>query len=956
MDDLSPTPLLDLDLAPLPDDDPAIWSSRLRTGLATLAAEREDARAGLAVLETLLPDGPASGSLIERDLWARFLLRAGRIPEARACAEARQQAKDSHLPRMIMLEAHLAACDLEAAAEAARGIADIADPRSAAPAIARGRVALGREQPHEAATAFHEALAMRPDSIPALEGLANALARAGDTAAAAVALRDAVRICGADARPALLRRLAELVPDEQESLAAERTAALDALANRLRAELEAVRAAPRRSSRSHVAAAAPHSTSGRKVATHAGAELLAYAPVDADEVPPDELARTLFEHFGHAAFRPGQAAVLRSVLTDGKDTLAIMPTGAGKSLCFQLPALVLSSIVLVVSPLVALMADQIAGLAEVPALSDRATLINSTLAADQLEQRLLGVAAGAYSLVYVAPERLRHATMLRALKAAGVSLLVIDEAHCLSLWGHAFRPDYLAIGRVAETLGQPRLLAVTATATPAMQAEIAHTLNRRLAVVNTGVLRENLFLEVRVVANDRDKRTCLIDFVRGARGAGIVYANSRDRCEQLAETLRRRGERAAYYHAGLPSAEREAIQSDFMSGRVRVLVATVAFGMGVNKRDIRFIVHYQPARSLEAYTQEVGRAGRDGQPAHCLLLATPADKGTLTRRAHEDQVDVAALRDLYRRVRRALHEAGRAPIDWASLAGAGADRSNAEVDVRVGLSVLERAGLIARGLDAPRDVTVLLARPPIEPEIVAVARALQLSTGRARTVDMTVLAGALELPPDEVERVLGEWQDRGALQFATGRRGLVLRIVEPPPPDGAERIGTILATISAGASDRAQALVRYIEATHCRNAVIARHFGVAAEATCGRCDNCAPDSRRVATPDPVRVTTRPRVTGLSPREAILRLVAELPFAAGRRGLSRILAGAASSPIEPERCRLFGALAGRTQAHITEEIETLVEHGLLTTIAVRNVPCLALTEAGRAEVTSFRGMP
>jgi ATP-dependent DNA helicase RecQ len=857
---------------------------------------------------------------------------------------------------MIMLEAHLAAGRLHAAEAEAEGIAGLSGPQSVAPANARGAIALAQGGADAAQEAFREALALRPDNVPALIGLAEALTLAGDMPAADGVLRDALQICTAEARPGLLRRLAALQPEDAQHVAAQLTEALQALADRLRVELQEARAAPRRSTVRRTAAAAAAEHAAPPDSPPAGAALLAHTRGGADELPPEHLAQALFQHFGHTSFRSGQAAVLRTVLSEGKDTLALMPTGAGKSLCFQLPSVLLPGTVVVISPLIALMADQIAGLADVQALAGRATVINSTLSAEELESRLQEVAAGVYSLVYAAPERLRQAPMQRALQRAGVSLLVIDEAHCLCLWGHAFRPDYLAIGELAEALGSPRILAVTATATPTMQAEIAQTLDRRLTVVNTGVLRDNLFLEVRALASESEKRNALLDFVRAVRGPGIVYAGSRERCEKLSVMLRKFGQQAAYYHAGLPAAEREAVQQDFMAGRVRVLVATIAFGMGVNKRDIRFIVHFQPSRSLEAYTQEVGRAGRDGQPAHCLLLAIPADKGTLTRRAHEDRLDVPALRDLYARVRHAMREMQGAPIDLAALCAPEDDRRQAEVAVRVGLSVLERAGFIHRGLDTPREMSLLLKSEPQDARLRVLAAAFGLQPWRQQTLRTIDIATTLQVAPDLVEGLLADLRDQGVLDLAVARRGLVLRLVDPPPAEGAERLAAILSAIDQAAESRARALVRYIESAKCRNAVIARHFGLPTDTTCDRCDNCQPGGRRtreqeIRKPSPARLPTMP------PRLAILQLVDELPFAAGRRGLSRILAGASSSPIGPDRCRLHGALAGMSQAAIAAQVDALLEAGLLQALDIDvdsdRGQRLRLTERGRHELEAAR---
>ncbi len=942
----SSSPLALFGLALLPDDDPATWNSRLRTGLVLLAAEYGGPDAGLAVLEQLFPDGQGTAGLTERDLWARLLVRAGRIPEALACAELRRQTRDSYLPRMIMLQAHVAAGDIEAAAEDAHGIESITEQQSVAPALARGHLAIARGSPTEAEHAFREALAQRPDHPEALSGLAGALARTGDAAGAAALLRDAVEIGGAEARPALLRGLADLCPEEREWAESAIHAAIGKLAERVRAQLAEARSARR--TVSGRAEADKSRADAVRVAAVPGADMLARLAVDANEIPPEYLTGVLYEHFGHGSFRTGQAAVLRSVLSDGKDTLAIMPTGAGKSLCFQLPALVLPGVVLVVSPIVALMADQVAGLADIPALAERACVINSTLPAAELETRYRRLAAGDYSLVYVAPERLRQARLVHALKRAGISLLVIDEAHCLSLWGHAFRPDYLAIGQVAELLGKPRILAVTATATADMQAEIAHTLGRPLAVVNTGVLRDNLFLEVCKVANDREKRSRVLEFVRRAPGPGIIYAGSRDRCEHLAATLRRLGESAIHYHAGMTAAERESAQHAFMAGQVRVLVATIAFGLGVNKRDIRFIVHYQPSDSLEAYTQEAGRAGRDGRPAHCVLFATPSDKGTLTRRAREDHVQIDGLRELYRRVRRAVTESAGGPVEGRSLLYAGEESDRTETTTRVGLSVLERAGFVTRGLDVPREVTIMLSRDPRDRQANDLAAALHLQVGRQRSLRVDEAARDLGTSADLVEQLLLQCQDQGVLRYTTSRSSMQIVLTDPVPADAAGRLDEILATMDRAADARARALARYIDTAGCRNRVIARHFGVPAPAACGRCDVCEPKGRRAERRVPAQPAA-PRVTGLSPRDAILHLVDELPFAAGRTGLSRILAGAGSSPIEPERCRLFGALTGQTQASITREIDALLREGLLAASYRDQRPCVVLTEQGRGHV-------
>ena len=952
--------LPDHDLAILPDDDVPGWTAALRSGLATYTAELGGPQAGLARLWELFPDGPASAGLTERDLWARLLLRAGDHAGAMEVARARQAERDSYFPRLILLDAYLASGDPEAARREAEAVAEVARPESVALPNARGTVALAERDWAAAEGHFRDALAVRPDNVPALRGLAAALAGGGDAEGAIGILQDALQVSRAEASPGILGELRALYARQGDAAKVAQTEAsrkevLERLGTELAEELSRVREAPR-SSRAR--RRAPETRlDGEAAPRGAGPEatasgLLARAHFDLDEVPPEALSRALFEHFGHTQFRPGQAAVLRSVLSEGRDTLALMPTGAGKSLCFQLPALVLPGVVLVISPLRALMADQLAGIAEVPGLAERATLINSTLSGAELDERLENLAAGQYSLVYVAPERLRQPPLQRALRRVGVSLLVIDEAHCLCLWGHAFRPDYLAVGQLCEQLAVPRVLAVTATATPAMQEEIAQTLGRPLTVVNTGVLRENLFLEVRQVAGEIDKRDGLAQFVRGTKGSGIVYAGSRDKCEQLAGLLRSRGVSAAYYHAGMNSADREATQQQFMSGRIRVLVATIAFGMGVNKRDVRFIVHYNPSRSLEAYTQEAGRAGRDGQPAHCLLFSTSSDKSTLTRRAHEDHLDLEALRELYARVRRAARQAGGGPIEPQALTVESADARDADTGLRVGLSALERAGFLERGRDCPREVSLLLHELPADVRERAYVEALDLTPGRAQSRSVADVARALGIAADDVEDALADRQERGILSFRPGKRGLMLRVVEPAPADGAARLEALLTSYADAAEARARALARYIEARRCRNATIARHFGEAAPPDCGRCDNCRPEGRLSAEPV-ARPKRAPGATTMPPREAILRLLDELPFRVGRPGIAKILRGANSAAIGPDRCRLFGALGGMSIDAIVAEVDALLGSGALHAVSEGKYTTVSLSADGHAELEGYR---
>ena len=340
-----------------------------------------------------------------------------------------------------------------------------------------------------------------------------------------------------------------------------------------------------------------------------------------DAMGAQELASALTTHFGYHRFRPGQEAVVRSVLS-GRPTIAILPTGGGKSLCFQLPALLLEGTTIVASPLVALMKDQVDALT---ARGIPATFINSSLSPSEQQERQAGIRRGTWRLVYVAPERFRSSSFLAALSGVKVPLLAIDEAHCISSWGHDFRPEYQKLAQARSLISAERVLALTATATPEVRDDIARALqltDPRIFVA--GFDRPNLFIEVTQVKGDKDKLGLLVGLARRG-GAGLVYAATRKNVEKVVGALRVNGVSAAGYHAGMEDRERTEVQDRFLRGEVPVIVATNAFGMGVDKPDIRFVAHFDIPRSLEAYYQEIGRAGRDGKESLALLCFNFAD-------------------------------------------------------------------------------------------------------------------------------------------------------------------------------------------------------------------------------------------------------------------------------------------------------------------------------------------
>ena len=337
----------------------------------------------------------------------------------------------------------------------------------------------------------------------------------------------------------------------------------------------------------------------------------------------NKISRLLHGVFGIERLRDGQRQVIDSVL-DGKDTLAIMPTGSGKSLCYQIPARMLDGTTVVVSPLISLMKDQ---LEKLEAMGVRAAQVNSSLNREEEESALEGIRSTFHEIVFCTPERLTSPEFLEVLRQVKIALVVIDEAHCISQWGHDFRPAYLEMAASIDALGKPPVLALTATATDDVMTDIGQQLGRqRLNVVNTGIYRPNLQYSVVQVTNNDERYARARELVQGTPGVGIVYVATVKAAEEMRDMLEAAGESVTIYYGKLSANERKANQDLFMTGEKRLMVATNAFGMGIDKPDTHFVIHLQLPANLEAYYQESGRAGRDGADADCTLLYFQDDK------------------------------------------------------------------------------------------------------------------------------------------------------------------------------------------------------------------------------------------------------------------------------------------------------------------------------------------
>lgn len=915
-----------------------------RARLAFAAGRLDSARVLLEERARRAPSATARIAL------ARCYLETGRLADARAISDELAHAQpDLATVAALAADVARAAGDLELARSYYLGVLD-AKPDSANALLSLSRLALDEDNPESAAAFFRRAVAAASE-----EATAHQLTVAADLALAlaqndrAAELKERALHIDRSRTAALLAdveaALKEVEPADRTALSPSRPLSppvrargADGASGRL--------GSPEADEHPLGAAGATHTRDRRAAQTDSSAaehevppaEALPAFATDVDDPAADldpRVIEVLQRDFGHHALRLGQAAVIGKVM-QSRDTLAIMPTGAGKSLTFQLPALLRDGTTLVISPLIALMKDQVESLP--PAVRQRTALINSTLSPEEMRRSLDDLAGGKLKLVYAAPERLRHHAFLRALRAARTSLVVVDEAHCISMWGHDFRPDYLFIPKALPELGNPALLAITATATPAMVEQIGVALGRQLDQVRISLFRPNLFYDVHRLDNREQKVAKVVEICRQERGSGIVYVSSRKDAESIAGVLRDNRVAAIPYHAGLDPDVRAQNQDRFMRGQVRVVVATVAFGMGVDKADVRFIVHLGPPGSLEAYAQESGRAGRDGKPARCVLLIAPTDESRLARQARQDEVDLESLRRVYATVKR-VASGEWAIVDPEALLPAPDDDQDEEIDPRVALGVLDQADLVRRHPDAPVAYSLRWLPPSAgawqredgeDGEVWSrVERWLgpeSIARGAA-TVRTAEACAAIGVSPIELDRLFGERPDLVAREHP---RAVCLQLL-PVRGDAAATLTNLLERARADARRRIRQVMAYADARRCRHATLAAHLGeklAPCATSCDVCTNTASPSVRAngaaTQAEPVR-----KQTGAADAWAVLEAVRTLPFAMGKTGLTKLLLGSVESRVRPDRSPVFGALKGVMKSRVEALIDRLIDDGFLS---------------------------
>ncbi|HDR14607.1 MAG TPA: ATP-dependent DNA helicase RecQ [Desulfobacteraceae bacterium] len=668
--------------------------------------------------------------------------------------------------------------------------------------------------------------------------------------------------------------------------------------------------------------------------------------------------------FGFSSFRPGQKDILQSVF-DRMDTLVIMPTGGGKSLCYQVPAFLLPDVSVVISPLIALMKDQVDAL---KSLDLPVAAIHSLMSLKEQESTLEAIAAGKIKLVYASPERLRNRRFLEVLRLNEISLFAVDEAHCISQWGHDFRPDYLKITQALNTLGRPPIIALTATATDRVRSDIVKNLRLKAPkIFVTGFDRRNLFWEVATCSGQPEKVDTITQRIRNLSGGAIIYTGTRKNVEKLVDTLRTLQIPAAGYHAGMEEADRTRVQEQFMKGGSNIVVATNAFGMGIDRSDIRIVIHHTLPGTIEAYYQESGRAGRDGAPSICLLLYNPADQALHEYFINSRYPPRKIICEVYERL------CGR-PEDhiWLTYRQIGeldAEKIS-EPAVASCIRILEDASAVQKlnrydntaEIFLHRDIDSLKntgkSKSPNRAKVLRVIKQFYSSVQPPDGIKFLPdeMAHRAGFSIDALRKVLYDLQTIGALTYTPPFRGRGVRILERMNSKDLPIDFEELKLRKAYEQTKLKQVVQYAVESTCRRRYLLAYFGEnLTEENCGACDRCLDGEAKSTESSP----RSPRVDPIVAVK-ILSGVARLNGRYGASTAARVLVGSTGKKLKSaglHRLSTFGILKKYTETQVLTWLKELETQGCVLTrqhrSPGRSYPLIELTEVGRAVMTGQR---
>lgn len=575
-----------------------------------------------------------------------------------------------------------------------------------------------------------------------------------------------------------------------------------------------------------------------------------------DQNSEQHLREVLAKFWGYQEFRPGQASIIYSVMA-GQDTLALMPTGGGKSLTYQVPTMARQGLCIVITPLIALMKDQVDRLRR---MGISATAIHSGMSYTQIDIALDNCVYGDMKFLYIAPERLATEAFRLRLQRMKVALLAVDEAHCISQWGYDFRPAYLRIAEIRRLLPDVPVLALTASATELVANDIMNHLGfSKPHIIRSSFSRPNLSYSVRNT-DDRDEQ--LLRVIRNVEGSGIVYMRSREGCEQLSEKLNEQGFSASYYHAGLPHAERTIRQEEWTSGKVRIMVATNAFGMGIDKADVRFVVHYSMCNSLENYYQEAGRAGRDGKRSYALLLVASDENKRLSKQLDAEFPPLEEIKSIYEKICSYLQVAigdglyNSMVFNMVEFC----QREHIYSDkLRAALKLLQQNGYMTliEEMENPAKVLftvsrddlykIRIERQDLDHIIRTMLRRYNGIFTEFKAINEEEIAADSGYKVDKVKELLKRmWQMRIIRYIPSNTSPMIFFDEERLPTKDLYISPETYLHRKQLITERFDNMVEYAEnQTTCRSVLLQRHFGDDSATPCGICDVCLAEKRRL---------------------------------------------------------------------------------------------------------------